>query len=282
MVEIGLVYTKGSLPRFEEFGNLPTCKVSEDGLVDGIPASEVLDMIIIPGGPMIESKSISAELEEEITIISKTGFVLGICSGFQILANQTNTGRKSLVPLITDGLGLLDVDFEPLICTDWVCGDVVGESFLTNGMEGKNKNVSGFHCHTYGNISVGKNAKPIMLSHAKRLDYIANAKDIVSGVCNKKGNIVGIMPHAILDDNIGITESILQSLNVSKTEFSEIDRKNRVLIKNMESEFGIYTGIETITPNVPQNPTLHKTPKILVMTATKTGAGKTFSICLAT
>jgi len=34
MVEIGLVYTKGSLPRFEEFGNLPTCKVSEDGLVD--------------------------------------------------------------------------------------------------------------------------------------------------------------------------------------------------------------------------------------------------------
>ena len=115
MVEIGLVYTKGSLPRFEEFGNLPTCKVSEDGLVDEKPASEVLDMIIIPGGSMIESKSISAELEKEIINISKTGFVLGICSGFQILANQTNTGRKSPVPLITDGLGLLDVELCPTL-----------------------------------------------------------------------------------------------------------------------------------------------------------------------
>lgn len=272
MVEIGLVYTKGSLPGFEKFGHLPTCRVSEDGLADERPASEVLDLIIIPGGSMIESKSISAKLEKEIINISKTGFVLGICSGFQILANQTNTGRKSPVPLITDGLGLLDIKFEPLICTDWVCGDVVGESFLTNRMEGENKNVSGFHCHTYGDISVGKNAKPILISHAERLDYIANAKDIVSGVCNKKGNVVGIMPHAILDDNVGITESILQSLNVSKTELLEIKQKNRDLITNMGSELGIHTNV----PTVSQNFTFHKTPKILVLTATKTGAGKTF------
>ena len=272
MVEIGLVYVKGSLPRFEGFGNLPTCKVMKDGSVNGSPASEVLDLIIIPGGSMIESKSITAELKEEIIRISKTGFVLGICSGFQILANKTNTGRKSPVPLITNGLGLLDAEFEPLICTDWVFADVVGESFLTDGMENNNKNVSGFHCHTYGNISVGKNAKPILISHAKRLNYIEDAKEIISGVCNKRGNVVGIMPHAILDENDGFVRSALQSLDVSETGLLEIKQKNKELIKNMESELGICTDI----PTEPQNSTLYKTPKVLVLTATKTGAGKTF------
>ena len=272
MVEIGLVYVKGSLPRFEDFGNLPTCKVMEDGMVNGRPASEVLDLIIIPGGSMIESKSITSELKEEILKISRTGFVLGICSGFQILSNRTNTGRKSPVPLITEGLGLLDVNFEPLICTDRVFADVIGESFLTEGMEPENTKVSGFHCHTYGDLSVGKNAKTLLISHAKRLDYMANAKEIVSGACNKKGNVVGIMPHAVLDENDGIVNSILQNLDVSKSGFQEIQKKNKELIKNIENELGIFTGTPTISPNS----TVHKPPKVLVLSATKTGAGKTF------
>jgi len=271
MVEIGLVYVKGSLPRFEEFGNLPTCTILEDGLVHGKPASEVLDFIIIPGGSMIESKSITPELKEEIIKISKTGFVLGICSGFQILANQTNTGRKSSVPLITRGLGLLDAEFEPLICTDRVLAHVVGGSFITNGIGEKNI-VSGFHCHTYGNIIVGKNARPILISHAKRLNYIANETDIISGVSNNKGNVAGIMPHAILDENVGIVNNILKSLDVSNSEYLEIKKKNNRLIKTMKSELGICTGYSTVTQN--SNP--NKSPKILVLTATRTGAGKTF------
>ena len=269
MVEIGLVYVKGSLPRFEDFGYLPTCTIQENGLVHGKPASEVLDLIIIPGGSMIESKSITPELKEEIITISKTGFVLGICSGFQILANQTNTGRKSPVPLITQGLGLLDAEFEPLICTDRVLADVVGESFLTDRIGGKN-NISGFHCHTYGNITIGKKAKPILISHTKRLDYIANEADIISGVSNIKGNVVGIMPHAVLDENVGIVNNILKNLDVSNSEYLEIKKKNKKLIKTMESELGICTGYQTATPNP------NKSPKILVLNATKTGAGKTF------
>ena len=271
MVEIGLVYVKGSVPRFEDFGNLPTCIVTEDGMVNGKPASEVLDLIIIPGGSMIESKSITPELKEEILKISGTGLVLGICSGFQILGNRTNTGRRSPVPLITEGLGLLDVEFEPLICTDRVLADIVGESFLTHEME-QNTNVSGFHCHTYGDISIGKNAKTLLISHAKRLDYMAKEKDIVSGACNKKGNVVGIIPHAVLDENDGIVRSILQNLDVSGSGLKEIQKKNRELIKNMENELGIFTGI----PSGPQNSGMHKTPKVLVLSATKTGAGKTF------
>lgn len=269
MVEIGLVYVKGSLPRFEDFGHLPTCTIQENGQAHGMPASEVLDFIIIPGGSMIESKSITPELKEEINTISKTGFVLGICSGFQIIANQTNTGRKSPVPLITKGLGLLDAEFEPLICTDRVLTDVVGESFLTDGIVGKN-NISGFHCHTYGNIAIGKKAKPILISHAKRINYIANEAEIISGISNNKGNVVGIMPHAILDENVGIVNNILKNLDVSNSEYLEIKKKNKKLIKTMESELGICSGY----PTAPPNP--NKSPKILVLTATKTGAGKTF------
>jgi cobyric acid synthase len=269
MVEIGLVYVKGSLPRFEEFGNIPTCTILEDGTANGKPASEVVDLVILPGGSMIESKSITARLQNEIISISRTGFVLGICSGFQILSNWTNTGRKSPVPLITKGMGLLDAEFDPLICTDQVHAEVVGESFLTNGMSGKN--ITGFHCHTYGKISIGKNAIPILISHAKRLNYTANETDILSGVSNKKGNVVGIMPHAILDENPGIIDNILQSLDVSRSEGLKIKKKNRKLVKKMQQELGICSHHAT----VPQLSTTN-TPQILVLTATRTGAGKTF------
>ena len=53
---IGLVYLPGALPCFEDFGNLPTDLVVADALVDGKPASEVLDMLIIPGGTLVESQ----------------------------------------------------------------------------------------------------------------------------------------------------------------------------------------------------------------------------------
>jgi hypothetical protein len=54
MVEIGLVYVKGVLPRFEDFVNLPTCTILEDGLVNGKPASEILDLIVSVLDPSVE------------------------------------------------------------------------------------------------------------------------------------------------------------------------------------------------------------------------------------
>ena len=59
---IGLVYLPGALPCFEDFGNLPTDLVCADALVDGKPASEVLDMIIIPGGSLVESQSVNKKV----------------------------------------------------------------------------------------------------------------------------------------------------------------------------------------------------------------------------
>ena len=41
-------------------------------------------------------------------------FVLGICSGFQVLAKETDVGRLSTIPITREGLGLLDAEFKPL------------------------------------------------------------------------------------------------------------------------------------------------------------------------
>jgi len=60
--------------------------------------------------------TISSDLKTEIRKIAEQGsFVLGMCSGFQVLANSTNIGRKSPCPIIKEGVGLLDVKFNPLI-----------------------------------------------------------------------------------------------------------------------------------------------------------------------
>ena len=97
---IGLVYLPGALPCFEDFGNLPTDLVCSDALVDGKPASEILDMIIIPGGSLVESQSINKKVAREIMKMADSGkFVLGICSGFQILAKETDVGRLQPVPI---------------------------------------------------------------------------------------------------------------------------------------------------------------------------------------
>ena len=119
-------------PVLRTFGNLPTDLVGADALVDGKPASEVLDMLIIPGGSLVESQSVNVKVTVEIKKMAEQGkFVLGICSGFQVLAKQTDIGRLSTIPITREGLGLLDAEFKPLICTDWVKADVVGQSFLT-------------------------------------------------------------------------------------------------------------------------------------------------------
>ena len=196
---VGLIYVQGALPCFETFGNLPTDLIREDGLVDGKPASDMLDMIIIPGGSLVESQSIGTSLKSEISKMAEAGkLVLGICSGFQILSYGTDVGRLSPTPIWKAGLGLLDVEFKPLICTDQIKATVVGASGLTDDVGAE---VSGFHCHTYGEITIQKNAKPILISHVNRLNYDKQKQDIVSGVTNLEGNVIGVLPHGLMDRN---------------------------------------------------------------------------------
>lgn len=267
---IGLVYLPGALPCFEAFGNLPTDLVCSDGLVDGRPASEVLDMLIIPGGSLVESQSVNDTVVCEIRKMADSGkFVLGICSGFQLLAKETDVGRLSTIPITREGLGLLDAEFKPLICTDRVTATVIDKSFITQEV---GKEVSGFHCHTYGKIVFHKNSKPIIITHAKRVNYKKDPQDLISGVANKKGNVVGIFIHGLLDQNPTILQSITKSLNINKIELDQIRQANAKLLEQIKCEIGVATSIRQ-QPIVKQSE-----PRLLMVTATGSGSGKTFIV----
>ncbi|MBN1245881.1 AAA family ATPase [Candidatus Bathyarchaeota archaeon] len=267
-----MIYLPGALPCFEEFGNLPTDIVREDGLVKGKPASQILDMIIIPGGSLVESQSINDTIVREIRKMADAGkFVLGICSGFQILAKDTDIGRLSSTPIMREGLGLLDAEFKPLICTDRVKATIVGKSFLTDQIGGE---VTGFHCHTYGKIVLGKAAKPILVSHVQRVNYHNDPQDLVSGIANKEGNVVGVSVHALLEQNPLIIQGVTKSLGINAEDLQEIRAANSKLLKEIKSEVGISTSIRSQGTRVQKA----KLPKVLLITATGSGSGKTFIV----
>ncbi len=269
---VGLVYVPGALPCFEAFGRLPTDLIREDGLVECEPASEVLDLMIIPGGSLVESQSISDSITREAVKMADSGkFVLGVCSGFQVLAKATDIGRLSSRPILRDGLGLLDVEFKPLICTDWVTASVVSNSYLTEVAE---ETVTGFHCHTYGNVTCGENARPILVSHVRRVNYRSNPQDLPSGFTNKEGNVVGVLTHALLDENPTIVKSIVKSLGISSNELQKIRHANFQLMTTVKNEIGVSTGANSKTGSIQKT----KTRILLFSSATGSGSGKTFIV----
>jgi cobyric acid synthase len=269
MKKIGLLYVKGALPLFENFGNLPTHIVKENGMVQGQKAHKVLDGLIIPGGSIIESESVKKPLETEIRKMECADkFILGMCSGFQVLANQTDIGRKSPCPIERKGLGILDVSFSPMIGTDRVEANIVDNSFLTKGLVGTN--ITGFHCHTYGNIT--GNANPILKSQIKRRNYSDDPGEILSGVRNDDGNVVGVMLHGALDENHSLINNILKYLDVNEKDLTFIKDANMELVKQIKNEIGIDTCInpsENLVKGI-------KNPKFIMMASTGSDSGKTF------
>ena len=269
---IGLVYVPGSLPCFESFGNLPTDLIKKDALVEGKPASEILDLFIIPGGSLVESQTISPKIQTEMLKMAESGkFVLGICSGFQVLANSTDIGRLSSTPILREGLGLLDVEFQPLICTDRINATVVGKSFMTENLK---EPITGFHCHTYGKILSGKQARPIIVSHIQRVNYRSNPQDFVSGFSNNEGNVVGILTHGLLDENPVIIQSIMKSMDMSPEELQKIKTANSQLMQKVKNEIGVSTNVQP-AKQLSRPPQI---PVLLFTTATGSGSGKTFIV----
>jgi cobyric acid synthase len=267
---IGLVYLPGALPCFEDFGNLPTDLLCADAMIDGKPASEILDMLIIPGGSLVESQSVNQEVTNEIIRMANGGkFVLGVCSGFQVLAKETDVGRLSTIPITREGLGLLDAEFKPLVCTDRVEASVVDKSFITQEI---GKTVSGFHCHTYGKIIIHQDSKPIIVTHAKRINYKKDPQDLISGIANKEGNVVGIFIHGLLDQNPTIIDSISKSLDINPLELQTIRQANAKLLEQIRGEVGINTNVRQ------QALITQKIPRLLMITATGSGSGKTFIV----
>ena len=269
---IGLAYLPGALPCFEEFGHLPTDIVREDGAVQGKRASEILDLIIIPGGSLVESQSVKPDFVREVLKMAENGrLVLGICSGLQVLSSATDIGRLSQEPILREGLGLLDAEFQPLVCTDRVTATIVGRSFMTSNI---GATVTGFHCHTYGKLVVRGRAAPILVSHIQRANYKSAPQDLVSGVTNKDGNVVGVLMHALLDRNPSVIESITKTLDISAKELADIRRANSKLTLEIKGEVGISTSIRAQS----RTPEKLKQARILLVTATGSGSGKTFIV----
>ena len=268
MTKIGLAYINGAVPGFEDFGCLPTHIVKENGLINGNRASDELDALIIPGGTLIESNNINMDLNKEIRKMDKKGkIIIGICAGFQLLSNQINIGRKSPTPIIKAGLGIIDVNFSPLITSDRVKAKVYDNSFITKNQK---EDINGFHTHTYGKIE--GNAKPLFYSQIQRMNYTDTNKNkeynIFSGACNDDGNVIGTMIHGILDENPTIRQNLLNEINCKN--ILEIRKRNQIVKKFLKKEVGINTNI-----NIPEIKHSKK-PKYLMIGSDGSDAGKTF------
>ena len=271
MTRIGLAYVSGAVPGFEDFGNLPTDIVKENGLVDGLKASDELDALIIPGGTLIESNDINMDLNREIKKMARDGKpIIGICAGFQLLSNQIDIGRKSPVPIVKEGLGLIDVDFSPLITSDRVKAKVFDNSFL---VKNQTEDVNGFHTHTYGKVE--GDAKPLFYSQVQRMNYGDTNKkgeyNIFSGACNDDGNVIGTMIHGILDENPILVENLLEQIDAK--DIDKIYNRNLEVKKFLQSEVGINTNIK-----VPELENKPKKPKYLMIGSNGSDSGKTFII----
>lgn len=269
MVKIGILEVDGVLTLYEHFGHLPTDVVRADGkLENGKKAHEELDGLIIPGGTIMESESLTQELAEEINLINDNdGFILGMCAGFQILGKEVDVGRNSPVPIIREGLGLLDVTFEPLINTNKIDAEIVDDTTLfTKGL--KDTTVTGFHCHTYGKIE--SNDKNVMYSNILRANYKHKPSRVLSGVTNKKGNILGTTVHGLLDNNPLIVENILDYLDATN-QYEDIKQRNKKLHDELFHEIAVDHNNRYVP--VKEHP---EVPPMIMLMGTGSESGKTF------
>ena len=112
--------------------------------------------------------------------------ILGICNGFQILANA------GLLP------GKLERNTRGEFYCDYVSCRVTGNSFFGNkSLIGKIMKIP--VAHGYGKYSVGKRKYGEMTKNEQIfLEYVDNPNGScmnIAGVCNEEGNIFGMMPH---------------------------------------------------------------------------------------
>ena len=271
MKKIGLIYVKGAVPGFEDFGSLPTDIVKSNGLVNGMKASKELDALIIPGGTILESGDVKDELASEIKKIAKDGKpILGVCAGFQLLGNQTDIGRKSEVPIIKEGLGLIDVNFSPLISSDRVKAKVYDNSFITKN---QTEDVTGFHTHTYGKVE--GDAKPLFYSQIQRMNYgDVNNESIFSGACSDDGNVIGTMIHNILDENPIIRSNFLDYIDASS---EDIATRNKEVKSKINKDLGIDSGYKIELDNsFLKYKNNGNGPRFLMIGSNGSDSGKTF------
>lgn len=189
-----------------------------------------VDFVVLPGGfsfgDYLRSGAIarfSPIMQEVIQFANKGGYVMGICNGFQILAEAGlvpgallhNTNRKFICrniylkaqtnnSLVTSGL---DLDRALKIPIAHGEGNYFADEDTLKRLN-DNDQVLFRYCDEAGNITEEANPN----------GSIQN----IAGVCNERRNVFGMMPHperaadSLLgnQDGLGIFESILKTVSV--------------------------------------------------------------------
>jgi len=143
-----------------------------------------VDVVILPGGfsygDYLRAGAIarfSPIMNEIIDFAKKGGYVLGICNGFQILLEA----------------GLLPGAMLPNITNSFICKEVFLEVINNNTLFLKNYKVGEILkmpiAHKEGRYYISK----------RELEYYGEnpngSLENIAGIINKKGNVMGLMPH---------------------------------------------------------------------------------------
>ncbi|MFT8314599.1 MAG: cobyric acid synthase [Clostridium sp.] len=212
------------LPHISNFTDLDALKAEEDVSIRFITDVEEFgnpDMIIIPGSKnTIEDllKLRENGLEAKIKEYSKTGIVIGICGGYQMLGNSVKDPYGvETDSLNTEGMKLLDIDtsFEEEKVTTRVKAVMASDDLLRSVNKyivnyNINKEVYGYEIHM-GICKYGENSKPLF----NIIDKNGLKVNYSDGAINKRGNVMGTYIHGIFD-SIYFREYIVNLLRSKK------------------------------------------------------------------
>lgn len=174
------------------------------------------DLIIIPGSKntiedLLYLKSIG--MDEYIIRHARSGkAVIGVCGGYQMLANSLHDPHHSESHLESiSGLGLLDmkVTFQNEKTTTQAIAEISGEhTGLLSGLDGCQ--FSGYEIHM-GINEYSDDVVPCININKRN----GQSADILDGIRNIKGNVFGTYIHGVFD-NGGLLRGIINNIRLSK------------------------------------------------------------------
>ncbi|RXI46116.1 cobyric acid synthase CobQ [Clostridium tetani] len=211
------------LPRISNFTDFDALKIEEDVSIRYITSKEDFgkpDLLIIPGSKnTIEDLLVLRKcgLEEKIKEYSKTGNVIGVCGGYQMLGKTLKDPYKvESEELETEGMGLLNVN------------TVFEEKKVTTRIKANSEDaeVYGYEIHM-GVCTYEEGAKPLFNI------YDENGKKVnrQDGAINEKGNIMGTYIHGVFD-GVKFREKVLNNIRKSKN----MEEKNAIHYENLREE----------------------------------------------
>ncbi|MBA5850967.1 cobyric acid synthase [Clostridium sp. cel8] len=239
------------LPHISNFTDFDALKNEKDVSVRFISSKQEFknpDIVIIPGSKNTIDDLIKLResgLEDCIKEYSKTGILIGICGGYQILGNSIKDpyGVESDSEKI-QGMKLLDVD------------TILEKQKVTTRVKAKNKDISvyGYEIHM-GICKYGKRAMPLF----KIVDKNGNKVNLDDGAVNLKGNIMGTYIHGVFDspdfreyilNKVRIEKGLQtqKSLDYRKFREEQIDKLADIVRKNIDMKF-IYQIIRSQNGN---------------------------------